>query len=545
MRPLAIALLCLTACEGTITTPPPVQGDDPITPPRTRSNGWPAFAATESFELRRLTREQYATTVKTLLGFDPVGVPPIEPVSPVAGFTAIGAASAVVTSAGVGQFEAAANFVARAAVATQATRQRLLTCDPAAPACRRTFVESFGARAFRRPLDADEVTRYTALAAAVQASTGDGWAAIEATVSAFLQSPGFLYLSEVGEPDPAAPGRYRYTGHELASRLSYFLTNDMPDDALLAAATSGALHSPEGLRAQTQRLLATPAARAGLRTFFTGWLALDGLDAFSRPVQAFPQYTATLPAALKEETLRTLDDLVLDRDGDFREVFEQSVTYVNSELARFYGVTAPGSGFQRVQLPAGGHRGGLLTQAGVLAVHDHNDGTSPTKRGLFVLTRVLCQNLALAPPSGLAIPPPPSGLLTQRQRLEQHVADSACASCHVKMDSVGLSLEHFDALGAWRDDDHGLAIDDRGDLDGDPYRGGVGLGALVSKHPALGPCVLQALYGSSVGHMVTEHDRDSFAGAVAAYDQGGARLKAVLTAITSSDGFRYRPAPAP
>ncbi len=545
MRALPIAALWLLACDAQISTrvPPPPVEEPGVTRLPGGSNGWPTFAPTESFELRRLTTEQYVATARTLLGVDTAGLPPIEPVSPVAGFAAIGAASAVVTPDGVGRFEAAANWLARASVANATSRSRLLSCDPSTPACVRTFVETFGARAFRRPLEADEVGRYTALAAAVQASTGDAWAGVESTVSAFLQSPGFLYLSEVGEPDPSAPGRVRYTAHELASRLSYFLTNDMPDATLLGAAQSGALHDPARLKAEAERLLATPAARAGLRTFFSGLFALDGLDAFSRPVQAFPQYTAGLPAALKEETLRTLDDLVLDRDADWREAFDQRVTFVNAELARFYGLPAPPTGFARVTLPADGPRAGLLTQAGVLAVHDHNDGTSPTKRGLFVLTRLLCQSLALAPPSGLDIPPPPSGLLTQRQRLEQHATNPTCAGCHREMDSVGLSLEHFDALGAWRDADHGLALDDRGELSGEAYVGGVGLGAAVRRHRALGPCLTQSLYGSGVGHLVTEHDKGSFEAAIAAHDSGGGRLKGLLAAIITSDGFRYRPAP--
>jgi hypothetical protein len=534
--------VAVAACDGQILTRTPA-APEPVRIRTEPSNGWPSFAPVESLELRRLTREQYLATVRTLLQLDPAGVPAIEPVSPVAGFETIGAASAVVSTAGVGQFEGAANFLARAALATSASRQRLVPCDPAQAGCFRTFVEGFGAKAFRRPLDADEADRYTALATLVAGNTSDPWAAIESTLSAFLQSPNFLYLSEAGEPDPASPGRWRFTAHEMAARLSYFFTDDMPDDELMAAAASGALLTADGVRAQGERLLATPKARSGLRTFFTGLLALEGLDTFFRPVQAFPQFTPTLPAALKEETLRTLEDLVLDRDGDYRDAFDQRFTYVNAETARFYSVAEPPSGFARVSLPADGPRAGLLGQAGVLAVHDHNDGTSPTKRGLFVLTRLLCQNLALAPPSGLDIPPPPSGLLTQRERLERHVKDPACAGCHVQMDSVGLSLEHFDALGAWRDTDHGLPIDDRGELNSEAYQGGAGLGALVKKHIALGPCLVQSLYGSSVGHLVTEHDRESFSQAVAAYDSSGARLKAVLTAITISDGFRFRPPP--
>jgi hypothetical protein len=196
-----------------------------------------------------------------------------------------------------------------------------------------------------------------------------------------------------------------------------------------------------------------------------------------------------------------------------------------------------------VTLPASSHRAGLLTQAGVLAARDHSSGTSPTRRGLFVLTRLLCENLPTSPPPGLTIPPPPTGLLTARQKFEQHATDDACASCHKITDPVGFSLEHFDAMGVWRDDDHGLAIDDTGVIDGQTYAGAIGLGAALRDHPALGPCLLQAMYGVGVGHAATSFDRPSFTALVDAFQGNGWRIRATLASIVASDGFRYAPPP--
>ena len=508
-------------------------------------NGWPTFVPSASFQLRRLTSDQYVASVKSLLGVSVAGMPPIEPVSKVSGSTAIGASSAIVSSAGVGQFETAALFLAHAAFLVPASRQKIVPCTPTGlndTVCFRSFVSAFGQRAFRRPLSPEEVDRYAALAATAATSTNDVWQGLEVTVTAFLQSPNFLYLAEVGEPDPQTPGRARYTGFEMASRLSYFLTNNTPDDELLTVAASGSLVTPEGVRLQAQRLLGTAGAHDALRTFFTDLLALEGLDTLNRPVQAFPGSSPTLGAALKEQALLTLEDLVFTRNADYREAFDQPATFVNAELATFYGLTAlSGSGFARVSLPVGSPRAGLLGQAGVLAVHDHADGTSPTKRGLFVLTRLLCQDLALAPPANLVIPPPPTGMLTARQRLEQHAQIANCASCHRQMDSVGLSLEHFDALGVYRDTDRGMAIDDSGELSGGKYKGEAGLGALIHRHPALQPCLTQELYGVSVGHIPTEFDRQTFGSLVGAFDSSGARLLALLSAITASDGFRFVP----
>jgi hypothetical protein len=474
-------------------------------------------------------------------------MPPVEGVSPAAGFSAIGASTASVSSAGVGQFEAAARFLAKAVFAPNGPRSKVVPCTPSGvddAACFESFVTSFGQKAFRRPLTADEIARYTKLTSDVAAATSDAAQGLEATLSAFLQSPNFLYLPELGTPDPGDASRYRYDGYEMASRLSYFLTNDTPDDALTSSAASGDLLTSDGISAAVGRLLDQPAAHDAMKAFFTSLLSLDNLDTLTRPVEVFPQFTRTLGPAMKQETLLGIDDLVFGRDGDYRSLFDQPDTFVNAELASLYGVPAPkGGAFARVTLPANGDRAGLLGQAGVLAARDHSDGTSPTKRGLFVLTRLLCQDLPLMPPANLVIPPLPTGNMTARQRLEQHVTNDTCAGCHSKMDPVGLSLEHFDAMGVYREKDHGFAIDDKGEIDGLEYHGIVGLGAVLRDHPALGPCLIQSLYQVAVGHLTTDFDRDTFAAMVDEFTTDGGRIRSLVAAIAASDGFRYLPVP--
>jgi Protein of unknown function (DUF1592)/Protein of unknown function (DUF1588)/Protein of unknown function (DUF1595)/Protein of unknown function (DUF1587)/Protein of unknown function (DUF1585) len=510
------------------------------------ADGWPVFAPPRAYQLRRLTTQQYTASVQTLLGLPATGMPPIEAIPAVAGFSAIGASSVAVSGAGVGQFENAARFLAQAAFAPTGPRQKLVPCTPTGPAdaaCLTSFVTAFGKRAFRRPLAAGEVTSYAALASGVAMATGDVWQGLEATVSAFLQSPHFLYLTEVGVPDPGNPARFRYTDYEMASRLAYFLTNNTPDDALLAAAASGTLVTVAGVQAQATRLLALPSARDAVRAFFTSLLSLDNLDTMTRPTALFPKFTATLGPAMKQETLLVVDDLVFGRDGDYRHLFDQPDTFVNAELASLYGLAPPaGTGFARATLPASAGRVGLLGQAGVLAARDHSDGTSPTRRGLFVLTRLLCQDLPLAPPANLQIPPPPSGVLTARQKLDQHTTNAVCASCHRQTDPVGLSLEKFDAMGVYRETDHGLAIDDTGQIGGMSYQGAAGLGAILRDHPALNPCLIQALYGVGVGHLATDFDRPTFTSMVGAFQTSGARIRGLMAAMAASDGFRFLPA---
>jgi hypothetical protein len=507
------------------------------------NNGWPAFAATQAFQLRRLTTTQYLASIKTLLGVDTEALPPIEGVSPVAGFSAVGASSSAVSSAGVGQFEIAARFLVDSAFANGLPA--FVPCTPAGvddAACFTQFVSEFGRRAFRRPLSGDEVSRYSSLATQVATTSADATEGLRAALSAFLQSPNFLYLPEIGEPDPEDASRVRFSNYEMAARLSYFLTNDTPDDELLAAAEAGTLTTLAGIQAQTERLLTSPAAHTMVTTFFDGLLSLDALDTLSRPVEIFPLFTSNLAIAMKQETALVIDDLVFTRDEDYRGLFDQPDTFVNPELAALYGIPAPATaGFERVTLPPSSGRMGLLGHAGVLAVRDHSDATSPTKRGLFVLTRLLCRNLPLLPPANLQIPQPPTGNLTAREKFEQHSADPVCAACHDYTDPVGLSLEHFDALGAYRETDHGLPIDDTGEIDGVTFQGLAGLAAVVRDDPALLPCLTQSLYSVGVGHLSTEFDRTSFSGLVDELASNGGRIRPLIAALVTSEGFRYLP----
>ena len=508
--------------------------------------GWPSFAPTRAFQLRRLTTEQYLTTVRTLLGVSTDEMPSIEPVPSVAGFPAIGASSVAVSGAGVAKFEEAARFLAHAALGPDGPRDQLLPCTPADPAdlaCFTSFVTEFGRRAFRRPLADNEVAAYAGLASESATALEDVWGGLEAVTSAFLQSPHFLYLPEVGEPDPGASGRYRFTSWEMASRLSYFLTNDMPDEELFAAAESGALSSADGVREQAARLLALPAARESVRGFFSALLGLDALTTMARDAELFPKFTPTLGSAMREETLLGFEDLVFDRDGDYRAVFDQTTTFVNAELAALYGVPAPANGFERITLPASAKRVGLLGQAGVLAPRDHADGTAPTRRGLFVLTRLLCQDLPQAPPANLAIPPPPTGMFTAREQLEEHATNPACASCHVHTDPVGLSLEHFDAIGEYRETDRGMTIDETGQIGDTKYQGLVGLGSYLRESPALGPCLIQSIYHVAIGHLSTEFDRATFGSMVDTFQSEGSRIRPLLAAMIASEGFRYLAVP--
>ena len=253
--------------------------------------------------LHRLTRTQYQLTVRDLLG-EPLALPTdLEADTPLHGFSTIGAGELSVSPRAVEQYELAAYDLAGQVFRDPQRRLTLMGCTPAATndPCIREFLSRFGQRAFRRPLSAAELDQLTDLAQQL----GDGAASpvtgVEQTVAALLQSPHFLYRVERGEPDPEHPGRLRYSGWEMASRLSYFLTNSMPDDALLAAAVSGELLTVEGIQAQALRLLKTRPARDALAGFFVEHLDLNELDTLGKDRAAFPQFSPSLAASMRSD----------------------------------------------------------------------------------------------------------------------------------------------------------------------------------------------------------------------------------------------------
>ena len=235
-----------------------------------------------------------------------------------------------------------------------------------------------------------------------------------------------------------------------------------------------------------------PRRAARCRSFFGELLHLSELNNLPQLPSVFPQaMSTTLGASMRTETLRVLEDITFTRDADYRSLFDTTNTFVNGELAKIYGLTAPtGTAFVATTLPASGGRAGLLGQASFLAMNSHSNATSPTRRGKYVREVFLCQSVDPPPPDvDPRFPPDQSGPLTMRQRLSSHSTDSRCASCHGFLDPIGLGLENFDGIGVFRTQDAGQTIDASGTLDGQPFADARGLGAALKNHPNLGICL--------------------------------------------------------
>lgn len=515
---LLVGSAAVAGCAGEPSAPPP-----PL----------PDVAANEA-PLRRLTAAQYRNAVRDVLGDDIVLPPALEPDLAASGLVALGAARAAVSAWGVEQYEAAAFDLAEQALAPE-RRARWLTCTPSGSVdrvCAEQFVEAIGLRLWRRPLTEAEKGSLLDVAERAGTTLGDFDAGLRYALAAMLQSPAFLYRGELSDGG-------RFDDYALASRLSFFLWNTTPDEALLEAAAQGRLSTEDGLAEQARRLLDDPRARRGVRNFFTELFELYELDDMIKDPTVFVHYDAELGAAAREETLRVIEDLVFEQDGDFRDLLTTRKTFVNRRLAAIYQVRAPvREGFGEVTLPEGTRRG-LLGHVSTLALHSHPAASSAVLRGHFVRKVLLC-GVIPPPPVGVntALPEPSATARTLRERNRVHLEDSACAGCHTLMDPIGLGLENFDGVGRWRAEDNEARIDPSGELDGVPFADAWDLAEAVRAHPALPTCLVRNVYRYATGVEEKTADEGALLDALTArFEAQGYSVRSLLYDVATSSGF--------
>lgn len=546
-RLLLTSVLVLTACEGSLVgergeLPPTSTTKPPVTPPKPEL---PAFAPAP-LRQRLLLANQYKNALNDLLGPEAAAAvtPPRD--VPVNGLTAIGATQLTISAAAVDSYEANAYLAAQAALATR--RSTLIPCAPANAtdaACMRTVVETHLAKAFRRPVTEVELTRWTQLGVTVADAYDDFDRGVEFMLAGLVQSPAFLYIDEVGEVDPTDATRRRLTAWELASRVSFFLTDAPPDQQLLAAAQSGDLLDDEGLRLQVKRLLQKPQARSAMTHLFDEVFELHHLDALAKDAQRFPRFQVSLGWSMREETRRTLVDLAFDAPTDFREIFTSRTTFVDLGLAEHYGLPAV-SGWTKVNLPP--ERAGILTQASFLALMSHPSQNSPTYRGRFVREKLLCTPIAAPPPEvSTTLPPTPAGTQrTLREKLELHMTSPSCSGCHKAMDPIGFAFERFDATGKKQLNDDGLPIDTSGSLDDvGTFADAPELMQLLHDDPRVMSCLTRLVFRQGVGHVDLATEARPLEAAKDEFAAAGYRYQALLEAIVLSDAFRTGSLEAP
>lgn len=535
-----IALLLaigLTACGDDPAKKPPADAEDSgepsARPPVPEvAPGAPA--------LRRLTRTQYENALEDTFLVDLYVPTAFEPDNEVEGLLSVGASTTSVSAYGVELYEQSAQTVADQVLADLTARTSFLSCTPSGASDAACAGEALGLAArklWRRPVTEDEQARLGALAAAVGAESGDFDEGLRTGLVAILQSPHFLYRIEngAGEGDlrPLSP-------YELASRLSFLLWNSIPDEALLAKAADGSLAEDEVLEAEARRMLDDARARRGLRNLFDEVFHLYTLPTLSKDPLAFANASPELGPSAREETLLGIERLVLDEDGDFKDLFTTQRAFVDRRLAALYNVAAATpDGFGEVILPEAGGRRGLFGQASFLMLQAHANSTSATRRGKFVRTTVLCQEIP-APPANVdtSIPEADAESPTLRERLETHLSDPYCASCHRLTDPIGLGFENFDGIGKWRPTENDAVIDPSGDLDGTSFTNAWDLAQVISDNPNIEPCFARHVYRYGTGRLNVDGEDELLAWLADGFTRSGHSFRELLVDTVLSPGFR-------
>ena len=413
-------------------------------------------------------------------------------------------------------------------------------------ACAAEILTSLARRAYRRPIDAADLATVMEF---YRAGRDDGSfdAGIQLALERLLISPDFLFRVARDPVDAEPEAVYALTDLEMASRLSFFLWSSGPDDILLDLAEQGRLNDPEVLAGQARRMLADPKAIAFVRNFAGQWLYLRNLRGVVPDAKIFPEFDENLRDAFLQETERFVESLVRE-DRSMLDLLGADYTFVNERLARHYGIPGIyGSHFRRVTLDPelAERRGGIFGHGSLLTVTSYPNRTSPVLRGKWVLTNIL----------GTPPPPPPADVpdlpdrgedgraATVRDRLAVHRESPACSVCHAPMDPLGLALENYDAIGAWRTaGEADLSIDASGRLpDGTVFDGPTGLRALLlERREQFVGTLTEKLLAYALGRAPEYYDRPTVRAISRAAASGGYRWSDIIVGIVQSTPFRMR-----
>jgi hypothetical protein len=489
--------------------------------------------------LRRLNRAEYKTTVHDLLGVDTATVDTFPPDNSGLGFTNNADVLSVTNLLAEAYMTGSEGF-AKAALANIAA---LVPCAAVGDdACAKQFIADFGLRALRRPLtDADNTTYFNLFTAGKTGGTfADG---IELVIEGMLQSVDFLYRVEQSDPAAPADAVVAVTDFEMATRLSYFFWGTMPDKTLFDAAAAKKLTAPADIEAQVTRMLADPKAKSAVAQFHGEWLSTGLVSSAEKDSGMFPEFTPAIRAAMRQE-VETFVDQVFWNDGKVETLFSAPYSYLNKDLAAFYGAPAPaGDGFQKVMLDPT-QRAGFATQGAFLTAFAKPNQSSPVLRGKFVREQFFCSKLPDPPANLVIVAPAVTPGSTTRQRFAQHEKDPMCASCHTLMDGLGMGFEAYDPIGRWRTQDQGLPVDSSGtvvgtDVDG-TFVGGAALAAKLAQSGQVRACVVKQWFRYANGRQEIEADSCTLQNLNTEFDTGGHDMRDLRVKIALSDAFRFR-----
>lgn len=550
---LTLSVLGLVACTGNLSElegfspdqgfgPGALPGDDQSAAPNSR-DALPVRACNErqidQTPARLLTRAEYNNVVRDLLGD---GSEPLKdsPSAQTGNFDNDAQSLSISVPMAQHYLETAQRIAERA----MTNPTSVIQCASAQSEldCARSFVETFGRKAFRKPVPMDERDALMSLYNNVR-KVGTFEDGISMLIVGMLNSPHFLYHIEKGEP--VGDGTSKLTDYEVAEKLSFFLTGSLPDKQLSQAADDGLLGDVEELRMQTERLLDTPAAKAHAAHMHKQWLALDKVQALTKDETLYPDFDAEVAAGLVEETTRFVEHVIWN-DGTIADLFNADFTMLDERMASYYQMEGGmGTDFVPRTFTDDTHAG-LLTQGSIMTVQSKHTRTSPVHRGIFVREHILCETLPEAPqeiPSLDEVDPS----LPVRERLAQHREDAACAGCHALMDPIGFAFEAIGPTGQTRiNDEVGHPVQTDGEV---ASTGGVAtiefdnakeLSNALATDPRVESCVIKQWYRYAMARSDDSHDTCTLEAIAKEAEDGGYRIKDIIAAVVSQDTFRYR-----
>lgn len=499
------------------------------------------------FVIRRLTKTEYGNTLHDLFGVDPAiadGLP-----EEVSGEGYLNSLSPLQME----KYLAIADDVLNRTLSDDGAdstdlRKQLLAALPAlkaeGAAAAKDIARLVARKAYRRPPSDQEIDVLVRVFELGGKNDLDHTASVRLMLKAILVSPQFLFITPIDEAQTGGK-IVPLDDHQLASRLSYFLWATMPDDELMQLADQGKLHEPAVLRAQVARLLMDARSRALFDGFGAQWLGLNDLHEKTFDADRFPQMTPELRTAMYDE-VRLMFENVVRENRSAADLIDCDFTFVNEPLAEIYGLKdIAGAEMRKVEL-ANGNRGGILGMPAILAATSLPTRTSPVKRGVWVLEKVLGDHVPSAPPDVPELEKQKEEVvanLTLRERTELHRTNAVCANCHKLLDPIGFGLENFDAIGRWRDrDDNGEAIDASGELPGGKrFTTPKELKAMIAEHKhAFARNLVERLFAYALCRSLEGYDEIVVDELMLDIEREEYKMQAIITAVVASYPFTHR-----
>ncbi len=490
-----------------------------------------ADAGSVAVQLRRLTRHELRLSVENLFNLNLDIEKDLPPDESVFGFKNNSSLNLVSIDHAVAYARVADKIAL--AVLDKGLMTELACSEADGQACASRLIQEWGPRIWRRPLSNAEIPALeNVYAIGAEAGIKNG---LQLTLRALLTAPAFLYRSEIGKDGKLDP-------YEWASALSYFFWSSGPDAELLAKAADGSLLNDQVLAQEVQRLLASPRAKEGLKSFVDSWTGYSQVLQVSKDMSRFPQFNSETRVQLARETEDFFDHVVRSSNGSLQDLLLADYSLGDQTLAAYYQVPWE-SASGRLDFSAQERRG-ILGHASILASLSYAHETHPIKRGTFIREHILCEELLPPPPTLMIQPPPPKEGATTRERFAAHTAQPVCKGCHIRIDGVGFGMEDFDAIGMLRTKDNNKAVDSSGelfDVDGQTrtYQGGRQLTELLGKSERVERCFALQWFRQAYGRVESEADICTIRSLGSEF-HAGMSIRDLMVKVITHPSYRHR-----